>query len=314
MNDIDTETLKGIANQLRIHSIAATTAAGSGHPTSCCSAADLVAALFFGHMRYDPKNPHFYNNDRFILSKGHAAPLLYAAWAETGLFPAEELLKLRQLGNDLEGHPTPRLPFVDVATGSLGQGLGVGVGMALCARLDNLEYRTYVLLGDGECAEGSVWEAASLAGVCKLNNLVAIVDVNRLGQSQETAFGHHLETYKKRFEAFGWRTEDIDGHDMDEIIEVLAAVGLGTQPLVILAKTLKGAGISFIQDKEGWHGKPLNKEEASLAIAELQPTAKSGIGQAIPAPNQLPAPKNDAPASYPPINYKLGDLVATREA
>ena len=241
MNDIDIESLKGIANQLRIHSIAATTAAGSGHPTSCCSAADVVAALFFGHMRYDPKNPHYYNNDRFILSKGHAAPLLYAAWAETGLFPVEDLLKLRQLGSDLEGHPTPRLPFVDVATGSLGQGLSVGVGMALCARLDNLDYRTYVLLGDGECAEGAVWEAASLAGIYQLNNLIAIVDVNRLGQSQATAFGHDLDVYKKRFEAFGWRTEEIDGHDLEEILEVLAAVGLGDQPLVILAKTLKGA-------------------------------------------------------------------------
>ncbi len=145
MNDIDTETLKGIANQLRIHSIAATTEAGSGHPTSC-----------FGHMRYDPKNPHFHNNDRFILSKGHAAPLLYAAWAEAGLFPTSDLLKLRTIGSDLEGHPTPRLSFADVATGSLGQGLGVGVGMALCARLDNLDYRTYVLMGDGECAEGAV--------------------------------------------------------------------------------------------------------------------------------------------------------------
>src|SRR5579859_3941672 len=211
MNDIDTETLKGIANQLRILSIQATTAAGSGHPTSCCSAADLVAALFFGHMRFDPKNPHFYNNDRFILSKGHAAPLLYAAWAELGLFPTEELLKLRQFGNDLEGHPTPRLPFVDVATGSLGQGLGVGVGMALCANLDKLDYRTYVLMGDGECSEGAVWEAASLAGINHLNNLVAIVDANRLGQSDPTAVGHDVEVYRKRFESFNWRVEVIDG-------------------------------------------------------------------------------------------------------
>ena len=314
MNDIDIESLKGIAHQLRIHSIAATTAAGSGHPTSCCSAADVVAALFFGHMRYDPKNPRYYNNDRFILSKGHAAPLLYAAWAETGLFPVEELLKLRQLGNDLEGHPTPRLPFADVATGSLGQGLAVGVGMALCARLDNLDYRTYVLLGDGECAEGAVWEAASLAGVYQLNNLVAIVDVNRLGQSQATAFGHDLGTYKERFEAFGWRTEEIDGHDLEEITEVLAAVGLGTQPLVILAKTLKGAGVSFLQDKDGWHGKTLSKDEAARAIVELQPSAKSGIGQPIPAPTALPAPANEAPTAYPATAYKLGDLVATREA
>jgi len=314
MNDIDIESLKGIANQLRIHSITATTAAGSGHPTSCCSAADVVAALFFGHMRFDPKNPHFYNNDRFILSKGHAAPLLYAAWAELGLFPIEDLLKLRQIDSDLEGHPTPRLSFADVATGSLGQGLGVGVGMALCARLDKLDYRTYVLLGDGEIAEGAVWEAASLAGVNKLNNLIAVVDVNRLGQSQETAFGHNLAVYRKRFEAFGWRTEEIDGHDLEEMMEVLAAVGLGDQPLVILAKTLKGAGISFIQDKDNWHGKPLSKDEAARAIAELQPTAKTGIGRSIAAPTQLPAPNNQAPASYPPINYKLGDSVATREA
>ncbi len=315
MNDIDTETLKGIANQLRILSIQATTAAGSGHPTSCCSAADLVAALFFGHMRYDPKNPHYYNNDRFILSKGHAAPLLYAAWAETGLFPAEDLLKLRQLGSDLEGHPTPRLPFVDVATGSLGQGLSVGVGMALCARLDNLDYRTYVLLGDGECSEGSVWEAASLAGLKQLNNLIAVVDVNRLGQSEPAPLGHNLDAFKRRFEAFGWRTEEIDGHDLEEIVEVLAAVGLGNQPLVILAKTLKGAGVSFLQDKEGWHGKPLSKEEADRAIAELRPSAKSGIGQPIAAPNtSLPEPKHDAPANYPAPAYNAGDMVATREA
>jgi len=314
MNDIDIELLKGIANQLRIHSIAATTAAGSGHPTSCCSAADITAALFFGHMRYDPKNPHYHNNDRFILSKGHAAPLLYAAWAEAGLFPAEELLKLRQLGNDLEGHPTPRLPFADVATGSLGQGLGVGVGMALCARLDNLDYRTYVLLGDGEIAEGAVWEAASLAGVYSLSNLVAIVDVNRLGQSQATPFGHDMDVYKKRFEAFGWRTEVVDGHDLDEITEVLAAVGLGNKPLVILAKTLKGGGVSFIQDKDGWHGKALSKDEAARAIAELQPSAKPAAGFPIPVPNPLPAPANTAPAAYPPTTYAMGDLVATREA
>jgi transketolase len=314
MNDIDIEKLKGIANQLRIHSIRATTAAGSGHPTSCCSAADLVAALFFGHMRYLPKDPHFYNNDRLILSKGHAAPLLYAAWAETGLFPVDELLKLRELGSDLEGHPTPRLSFADVATGSLGQGLSVGVGMALCARLDKLDYKTYVLLGDGEIAEGSVWEAASTAGIYKLNNLVAIVDVNRLGQSQATAFGHDVGVYQKRFASFGWRTEVIDGHDMDEIVEVLAAAGLGEQPLVVLAKTLKGAGVSFTQDKDAWHGKPMNKEEEARALAELQPTAQSGIGVSIPAPSQLPSPNNTAPASYPPLNYKLGDSVATREA
>lgn len=314
MIETDIELLKGIANQLRIHSINETTAAGSGHPTSCCSAADVVATLFFGHMKFDPKNPRYYNNDRFILSKGHAAPLLYAAWAETGFIPVEELSKLRTFGSDLEGHPTPRLPFVDVATGSLGQGLSVGVGMALAARLDKLDYNTYVLLGDGEIAEGSVWEAASLAGVNKLNNLIAIVDDNRLGQSEPTAFGHDTDVYAKRFGAFGWRVEVIDGHDIEEIVEVLQGVGLDDKPLVIIAKTYKGAGISFLQDKDGWHGKPLNKEEAAKAIAELQPTAKTGIGVPIHAPTQLPEPKNVAPENYPAPDYKIGDKIATREA
>lgn len=307
------ETLAGIANQLRIHSINATTAAGSGHPTSCMSAADLVAALFFGHMRYYPNDPRHHNNDRFILSKGHAAPVLYAAWAENGLIPAKELPRLRELSSDLEGHPTPRLPFVDVATGSLGQGLSVGVGMALSARLDNLDFRTYVLLGDGECAEGSVWEAAGLAGIYGLNNLIAIVDVNRLGQSQATAYGHDLKAYENKFKAFNWRTEVIEGHDMEEIIEVLSAVGLGTQPLAIIARTYKGAGVSFLQDKDGWHGKALSKDEAARAIAELQPKATTGIGVHVEQPASLPAP-NATPANYAPINYTKGQMVATREA
>src|SRR5256712_10652373 len=162
---------RGTQNRLPTPSFAATTAAGSGHPTSCCSAADLVAALFFGHMRYDPKNPKFYNNDRFILSKGHAAPLLYAAWAETGLFPTEDLLKLRRIDSDLEGHPTPRLPFADVATGSLGQGICAAIGIALNARRINSDYRTYVLLGDGESAEGSGWEAGHVGAADKIDNL-----------------------------------------------------------------------------------------------------------------------------------------------
>jgi transketolase len=308
------ELLSGIANQLRIDSISATTAAGSGHPTSCASAADLVAALFFGQMRYDPKNPHYANNDRFILSKGHAAPLLYAAWAENGFVPRSELNKLRELGNDLEGHPTPRLPFVDVASGSLGQGLSVGVGMALNARLDKFDYNTYVLLGDGECAEGSVWEAASLAGTYKLNNLVALVDVNRLGQSQETAIGWHTEVYEKRIQAFGWRTEVIDGHDMEEILEVLAFVGTDDKPLAIIAKTSKGHGIVGIDNKDAWHGKALSKDEAATAIAELQPKAKSGLGVEIQKPVQVDLPQTEQPSSYPAINYKLGDKIATREA
>jgi len=188
------------------------------------------------------------------------------------------------------------------------------VGMALAARLDGLDYRTYVLMGDGECAEGSVWEAAALASHYQLNNLIAVVDVNRLGQSEATALGHDLGAYQRRFEAFGWRTEEIDGHDLEEILEVLAAVGLGKQPLVILAKTLKGGGVSFLQDKEGWHGKPLSAEEAAKAVAELQPSAKSGLAHPIEPPTRLPAPKTEAPATYLPIAYNLGDLVATREA
>jgi len=314
MNDIDTEILKGIANQLRIHAINATTAAGSGHPTSCLSAADLVAALFFGHMRLNPKDPRFHNNDRLIFSKGHAAPLLYAAWAEAGLFPVDDLLKLRQIGSDLEGHPTTRLAFADVATGSLGQGLSVGVGLALAAELDGLDYRTYVLMGDGECAEGSVWEAAAMAGVHQLKNLIAVVDINRLGQSGPTALEHDIADYRKRFEAFGWRTEEIDGHDVDEITEVLAAVGLGRQPLVILAKTFKGAGVSFLQDKEGWHGKPLSSEEAARAIAELQPSAKTGLGHELAAPSPAPAPRTTPPASHLPIGCAPGQSISTREA
>ena len=314
MIETDIELLKGIANQLRIHSINATTAAGSGHPTSCLSAADITAALFFGHMKYDAKNPHFYNNDRFILSKGHAAPLLYAAWAEKGFVPVAEHLKLRQFGNDLEGHPTPRLAFADVATGSLGQGLGVGVGMALAARQDKLDYNTYVLLGDGEIAEGAVWEAANLAGFYKLSNLIAIVDANRLGQSQATMFGHDISVYAKRFDAFGWRVEVIDGHDIEEIIEVLSGVGLDEKPLVIIAKTYKGAGVSFLQDQDNWHGKPLSADEAARAVAELSPSAKPGLAVAIASPSPLPAPNLAAPASYPAISYKLGDKIATREA
>ncbi|MDB6019098.1 MAG: tktA [Pedosphaera sp.] len=314
MNTLTEENLSGIANQLRIDSIVATTAAGSGHPSSCMSAADIVAALFFGHMRYDVKNPHHPNNDRFILSKGHAAPLLYSVWAELGIITREHLKTLRELSSDLEGHPTPRLPWVDVATGSLGQGLSVGVGMALSARLDKLDFRTYVLMGDGEIAEGSVWEAASLAGINQLNNLVAIVDCNRLGQSQATAFGYDTDVYRRRFEAFNWRVEVINGHDMEEILEVLAAAGLGKQPLAIIAKTEKGHGVSFIADKDGWHGKALSKDEAAKAIAELQPKAKTGVAEPIPAPSDLPWPKNEAPASYPAPTYKLGDVVATREA
>src|SRR5581483_11292599 len=212
--------LQNKATHLRIESVRATTEAGSGHPTSCCSAADIVATLFFAVMRYDPKDPKHPNRDRFVLSKGHAAPLLYAAWAEAGLFDKAELLKLRTLTSDLEGHPTPRLPFVDVATGSLGQGLSAGVGMALNAKyLDKADYRTYVLLGDGESVEGSVWEAVEIARQYALDNLCAVVDVNRFGQSDPTMLQHDMEGYRSRWAGFGWHAIIVDGHDIPALLD-----------------------------------------------------------------------------------------------
>ena len=207
--------LEDKATQLRIDSIRSTSEAGSGHPTSCASAADIMSVLFFSVMRYDPADPRSRANDVFILSKGHAAPILYAAWAEAGAFSRDDLLNLRKISSDLEGHPTPRLPFVDVATGSLGQGLSVGVGMALNARfLDRSGQRIYVVIGDGESFEGSVWEAAALASHHKLGNLCATIDVNRLGQSEPTLLQHDMETYRTRWSAFGWQALVVDGHSI----------------------------------------------------------------------------------------------------
>src|SRR5579864_5582229 len=200
------KVLQDKATRLRIDSVRSTTEAGSGHPTSCASAAEIMAVLFYSVMRYDPRDPHNRDSDVFVLSKGHAAPILYAAWAEAGAFPREKLLTLRKIDSDLEGHPTPRLPFVQVATGSLGQGLSVGVGMAINARqLEHTDQRVYVLMGDGESAEGSIWEAAQWASLHRLTNLCATIDINRLGQSQPTMLQHHLEAYKERWESFGWQ-------------------------------------------------------------------------------------------------------------
>src|SRR5258705_2891644 len=215
-------TLKNLATQLRIDSVRSTSEAGSGHPTSCLSAAEIDLTLFYAEMHYDPKNPQNPDNDRFVLSKGHAAPILYAAWAEAGLFPREELLKLRRIDSDLEGHPTPRLPFVDVATGSLGQGICAAIGTALNARRIGSDYRTYVLLGDGESAEGSVWEAADVAAIDGLDNLCGLTDVNRLGQSRATMWGHDMEQFARRWRAFGWNAIVIDGHDMTQILDAFA--------------------------------------------------------------------------------------------
>src|SRR5689334_18681428 len=266
------ESLEMMGNQLRIHSIVATSEAGSGHPTSCMSAADVMAAVFFYAMRYEVQNPRNPLNDRFVMSKGHAAPLLYAAWAEAGAFPVQRLKTLREFTSDLEGHPTPRLPWVEVATGSLGQGLSCGVGMALDSKyLDKVDNRIFVVMGDGEAAEGSVWEAAEIASYYKLDNLIGILDANGLGQSQRTMYGHDVEVYRRRFEAFGWHALAIDGHDMKEIVAALdEAMSVKDKPVAIVARTLKGKGVSFVEDKEGWHGKAFKKgDEADRAIAEI---------------------------------------------
>ena len=313
-------TLKNLATQLRIDSIRSTSAAGSGHPTTCMSAAEIVATLFFSEMRYDAADPRNPYNDRFVLSKGHAAPILYAAWAAAGLFPRDEVLKLRQIGSDLEGHPTPRLSFVDVATGSLGQGICAAVGIALNARRIGADYRTYALLGDGEMAEGSVWEAANAALHYKLDNLCGIIDVNALGQSQPTQFKHDMPGIAARWSAFGWHTIVVDGHDVQALLNAYdEARKTKGRPTMILARTLKGKGVSFVEGKDGWHGKPLKKgEETDKAIAELDAQMVSG------APARPPIPKPNG-QGHPPIvppdysklqapAYKLGDQIATREA
>ncbi len=311
-----TAMLRHKAAILRIESVRATTAAGSGHPSSCCSAADIVAALFFSVMRYDPKNPRCPGSDRFILSKGHAAPLLYAAWAEAGLFDKADLVRLRTLDSDLEGHPTPRLPFVDVATGSLGQGLSAGIGLALNAKfLDRSSFRTYVLMGDGESVEGSVWEAAELARHHRLDNLCAIVDVNRLGQSDPTMLQHDMDGYRARWEGFGWRALVVDGHDPAALVAAFDEASRTTgRPSVLLARTLKGKGISFVEDRPDWHGKPLKKEEAQKAFDELTRQLQPNAGEPeIHRPDATPPRSQTVTAMAPPA-YQATDSVATREA
>jgi transketolase len=312
--------LINVATRLRIDSVRSTTEAGSGHPTSCCSAADLIAALFFAEMRFDPKDPHHPGSDRFVLSKGHAAPILYAAWAEAGAFDRSELLRLRELGSDLEGHPTPRLPFVDVATGSLGQGICAAIGSALNARRIKSSYRTYCLIGDGESAEGSVWEAADVAAVDGLDNLCGVTDVNELGQSRPTMWRHDMEQFARRWRAFGWHAIVIDGHDMNAILDAYAEARATTgRPTMILARTIKGKGIPFVEGKEGWHGKTFKKgEEADRAIAELEKQLVPGA-EGIDLVTQIARPAS-RPADPPPAGplappaYQAGEQVATREA
>jgi transketolase len=306
-----------LAAQIRVDSIRSSTSAGSGHPTSSMSAADLLAVLITRHLRYDWDQPDLDSNDHLIFSKGHASPLLYAVYKAVGVISDDELMSgYRRFGNRLEGHPTPVLPWVDVATGSLGQGLPDGVGIALSGRyLDKLRYRTWVLCGDSELAEGSIWEALDKASHYRLSNLIAIFDVNRLGQRGETDLGWDVDQYARRVEAFGARALIIDGHDLEAIDQAFTAAGdiSGDQPTVIVAKTIKGSGFSEIADQPNWHGKPLPADMAERAIRELGGERKITVRGPVPEPAESAASgtTSDAVATG---QYEVGAKVATRQA
>ncbi len=303
--------LQDIAQILRRDCIMSTAEAGSGHLTSCLSCADIMSVLFFHHMRYDVSNPENPDNDEFILSKGHAAPILYSALYRSGCINTN-LYGLRKLNSDLEGHPMPRsIKWVKIATGSLGQGLSVGLGFSLAARFRNRKYKTYVLLGDSELSEGSIYEALELAAYYKTNNLIAVVDVNRLGQRGETMFGNNVHSYKKMIEGFNWEVVVIDGHNIEEIISALNKSEKSKRPFMILAKTIKGKGIDFLEDKEGWHGKPVLGEKLKRALSEVPNNKK--LNFSILKPKKVSVRK-DKVKKLNLIKYKIGDEVAVRDA
>ncbi len=308
-----TGKLERIATALRRDVLVMTTAAKSGHPTSCMSAAELMAALFFSELSYDPKDPHHPGNDEFVLSKGHAAPVLYAALAHAGAVTTP-LVDLRKFGSPLEGHPMPSVfPWAKVATGSLGQGPSVGVGMAFAFRMRKQKNRVYVLCGDSEVAEGSVYEALMLAVHEKLDNLCLIVDVNRLGQTGETMQGHDISSYADRFAGFGAHVLIIDGHDIPTIKRAFSAARKKRGvPTVILARTYKGKGVSFLEDKEGWHGRALDEGQLSKALAELPASGIGIVGVKGPHAVQKGAARHKALKASP--KYRKGDMVATRQA
>src|SRR3984957_2783119 len=260
-----------VAQQVRVDGIRASTKAGSGHPTSSMSAADLIAVLAARHLRYDFAHPELDNNDHLIFSKGHASPLLYGLYKAVGAISDEELMTYRTFGSKLQGHPTPIIPWVDVATGSLGQGIAIAVGVALAGKyLDKLPFHVWVLCGDSELAEGSVWEALDKAGHYSLSNLTVIFDVNRLGQRGPTEYEWNLDIYKHRVEAFGCRPIVIDGHDPHEIDDAFSSAREDShRPTVVIARTIKGKGFKEIENKDGWHGKALPPDLAEKAIAEL---------------------------------------------
>lgn len=309
----DTAQLFDLAQQLRVDSIRSTTEAGSGHPTSSMSAADLMAVLIAKYLSYDWQNPRGANNDHLILSKGHAAPLLYAAYKATGAIQDEEMMTLRKFGSRIEGHPVPVLPYVDVATGSLGQGLPIGVGIALAGKyLDKTPYRVWVILGDSEMAEGSVWEAFDKASHYRLSNMTAIIDVNRLGQRGETDLGWNIDAYAARARAFGWYTIEVDGHNIDEIDRAYAEAEQYTDgPTCIVARTEKGHGVDFLANKDGWHGKALTAEQAGAAIEELGGERHLRVQGRMPEESAAPRPRGGQ-VELP--RYADGKPVATRKA
>jgi transketolase len=303
-----------LAAQLRVDSIRCTTAAGSGHPTSGMSAADLMAVLLSKYLRYDWTNPHYPNNDRLIFSKGHACPVLYAMYKAAGAITDAELLSLRKFGSRLQGHPNPRvLPYVDVATGSLGQGLPIGVGMALNGKyLDKLPYHVWVVLGDSEMAEGSIWEAFDKASYYKLNNLIGILDMNRLGQRGETDLGWNSAAYAARARAFGWHAIELDGHDLKAIDRAYGEALQQSQPTCLVAKTVKGKGFSLVENKDGWHGKALNADQEKAALAELGGERHIVVQTHEPEDRRPVAPPAAKPVKLP--TYAAGTKEATRKA
>jgi len=310
------ERIRKLATLIRYYILTMTTEAGSGHPTSSLSATELMTCLLFGGIfRFDIDDPKFPNNDRLIFSKGHASPLFYALWAAAGKVSEDELLTFRKFGSLLEGHPAIVFPYAEAATGSLGQGLSIGLGMALNAKyLDKLPYRTYVLLGDSEMAEGSQWESIQIAAHYKLNNLIGILDVNRLGQRGETMYGWDLQAYEKKISSFGWKTIVLDGHSISEILAAYKEGLRATdQPVMLIGKTIKGKGVSFIENKNGWHGKTLKKEECNRALKELGEIDKPTRGE-ISLPDDL-RPKEQIPQKpIKKIDYPADKPVATRKA
>lgn len=313
------EALQTRAHLLRLQSIEATSAAGSGHPTSCLSAAEIVSAVFFHFMELDPNRPDAVGNDRFVLSKGHAAPVLYAALKQVGALENVDLTSLRKTASMLEGHPVPRVPGVQVGTGSLGQGLAVGVGMARGMKLAGRSNRVFVLLGDGEMAEGSVWEALHLAPELGVTNLTAVVDMNRLGQSDPTMLGWEADALFRRASAFGWHAPIVDGHSLPDLVDTIGLALDDERPSLVIAKTVKGKGVSFLEDAEGRHGKAIDGDELETARREIDAAIRrTGIEPAnLPTPRTItvPSPSREAPGAYTiETEYELGEEVATRDA